>query len=129
MTGPASAFEDDNTGIEAGELLGLVLLRHECVFESELARILAEQWTLPYLDLAVIGVDETAVRRLPYEVGMRFAAVPVRDTDKGVQVAFADPSDQSALDAVREHLGPIEPAVAELKDIRNIWRTAAGEPR
>jgi hypothetical protein len=110
---------------ETGELVGLVLLRRGWVFESELARTLAEQWRIPYLDLAALGVDEQAVRLLPYDVGVRYAAVPVRHTDRGVQVAFADPSDQ-ALDAIRQYLGAIEPAVAELQDITTIWHRVAG---
>jgi MshEN domain len=106
------------------ELLGLVLLRHRWIFEDELARTLAQQWNLPYLNLRSVGVDAGAMRLLPAEVGMRTVSVPVRFTDGAVQVAFADPSDQHALEEVRSHLHSISVAVAELTDIRMLWQQA-----
>ena len=110
---------------ETGELVGRVLLRHRWVFEDELARALAEQWKLPYVRLASVGVDQQVMRLLPREVGARFAAVPVRFVDQSVQVAFADPSDPEALAAVRDHLPSIVLAVAEFSDIRMLWQSAA----
>jgi hypothetical protein len=106
------------------ELLGIVLLRHRWIFEDELARTLAQQWDLPYLNLRSVGVDAAAMRMLPAEVGMRTMSVPVRFTDGAVQVAFADPSDQRALDEVRSHLRTISVAIAELTDIMMLWQQA-----
>jgi hypothetical protein len=105
-----------------GELMGEVLLRHRWVFEDELARTLAEQWSLPYLNLASVGVDPSAMALLPSEVGRKAAAVPVRFVDGGIQVAFADPTDPEALDAVRTYMPSMQPAVAELTDIMTLWR-------
>lgn len=110
---------------ERGELVGRVLLRRGLVFEDELARALAEQWQLPYVRLSSVGVDRTVMGLLPREVGMRFAAVPVRFVDDGVVVAFADPSDPDALAAVREHLPSIKLSVAEFSDIRMLWQAVA----
>jgi hypothetical protein len=106
------------------ELLGLVLLRRRWIFEDELARTLAQQWNLPYLNLRSVGVDAGAMRLLPAEVGMRTMSVPVRFADGAVQVAFADPSDQGALEEVRSHLRSISVAVAELTDITMLWQQA-----
>ena len=61
----------------AGELLGRVLLRHQWIFEDELARTLAEQLGLPYVNLRHAGLDNALARMVPYEIGMRFAAIPV----------------------------------------------------
>ena len=106
------------------ELLGLVLLRKRWIFEDELARTLAQQWSIPYLNLRSVGVDIGAMRLLPAEVGMRTVSVPVRFVDGGIQVAFADPSDQGALEEVRSHLRTISVAVAELTDITMLWQQA-----
>ena len=113
---------------EQGELLGRLLLRYEWIFESELARTLAEQWGLPYLNLASIGVNRELMQLLPREVGARSAAVPVRRVDGATQVAFADPTDATALAAVREFFPEFIPAVAELSDIENAWRSLAPTP-
>jgi Type II secretion system (T2SS), protein E, N-terminal domain len=109
-----------------GELLGRVLLRRRFVFEPELARTLAEQWELPYLNLALLDVNPAVVRLLPPEVGTVFAAIPVRTTANGVQVAFADPSDVEAVQVVRTHVANIDPAVADLSDILAAWRRVTG---
>jgi hypothetical protein len=105
-----------------GERLGRVLLRRRFVFESELGRTLAEQWNLPYLNLAHLDVDYSVVHLLPSEIGTTFAVIPVRVSDTGVQVAFADPSDAEAVAAVRKHIANIDPAVADLTDILTTWR-------
>ena len=109
---------------ESGQLVGRVLLRRGWVFEDELARTLAEQWKLPYVRLSSVGVDQSVMRLLPRDVGVKFAAVPVRFADQSVLVAFADPSDPGALAAVREHLPAIKLAVAEFSDIRTLWRSS-----
>jgi hypothetical protein len=113
---------------QQGEMLGRLLLRYEWVFESELARTLAEQWGLPYLNLQSIGVNRDVVQLLPREIGARAAAIPVRPLDGATQVAFADPTDPAALAAVREHIPNVVPAVAELSDIEDAWRSAAPAP-
>jgi hypothetical protein len=110
---------------ECGELVGRVLLRRRWLFEDELARTLAEQWQLPYVRLASVGVDPQVMRLLPREIGARFAAVPVRFMEQSIQVAFADPSDPEALAAVREYLPSIKLAVAEFSDIRLLWQSIA----
>jgi Type II secretion system (T2SS), protein E, N-terminal domain len=108
---------------ETGQLVGRVLLRRGWVFEDELARALAEQWNLPYVRLSSVGVDQSVMRILPHEVGLRFAAVPVRFVEQSVLVAFADPSDPRALAAVREYVPAIKLAVAEFSDIRMLWQS------
>jgi hypothetical protein len=107
---------------ETGQLVGRVLLRRGWVFEDELARTLAEQWKLSYVRLSSVGVDQSVMRLLPRDVGVKFAALPVRFVGESVLVAFADPSDPGALAAVREHLPSIKLAVAEFSDIRMLWQ-------
>ena len=108
----------------SGERLGRVLVRHGWTYEQELARALSEQWALPFVNIALVGVDASALRLLPREVGLEAHAIPVRFIEGAVQVAFADPSDPSSLAAVREHITSIAPAVAEYSDIEMAWRTA-----
>jgi MshEN domain len=108
---------------QTGQLVGRVLLRRGWVFEDELARALAEQWKLPYVRLSSVGVNQSLMRLLPREVGLKFAAVPVRFTDENVLVAFADPSDPGALATIREYLPAIKLAVAEFSDIRMLWQS------
>jgi len=110
---------------ETNELLGVVLLRKQLIFEEELARTLSQQLSIPYISIMRCGVDQYVARLLPYDVGMRAAAIPVRDEGQNVQVAFADPTDPTALSAVRERIPRITVAVAELSDIKTALRSVA----
>jgi hypothetical protein len=111
-------------GKETGEVLGRVLVRHRAIFESELARVLAEQWSIPYVNVGSVGVDRKALTLLPRDIGMRYAALPVRFFGEELRVAFADPTDEEALAAVRHYIdAPIQPAIAELSEIDAVWRT------
>jgi len=105
-----------------GELLGLVLLRTSVIFEDELARTLSEQLNIPYVSIGSVGVDTGAAKVLPQDVGLQFAAIPVRFKGSAVQVAFADPTDATAIDGVRAYVPQMRLAVAELSAIRTAWR-------
>ena len=109
------------------QLLGVVLLRKQLIFEDELARTLSQQLSIPYIRIMSLGVNQYIARLLPYEVGMKAAAIPVRGEADVVQVAFADPTDPDALAAVREHLPKISVAVAELSDIKAALRSVVGK--
>ena len=108
----------------SGDVVGRVLIRQGAVYESELARVLAEQWAIPYVNLALIGVDRSCLALMSQELGRRCAAVPVRFFGAELRVAFADPSDPDLVAEVQSHLAaPIQPAIAELSDIDAIWRS------
>jgi len=108
------------------EMLGVVLVRSRMIFEDELARTLSEQLDIPYVSVGRIGVDRAIARMIPAEVGARAAAIPVRPSGDAVLVAFADPTDPGALDAVRTHLPRIDVAVGEISDIRLAWQQVGG---
>ena len=109
----------------SNDLVGRVLLRNQWIFEDELARVLSEQLDIPYLSIMRIGVNVEVVQLLPADVGMDVAAIPVRRRGDAIHVAFADPTDQRALESVQEHLPMIDVAVAELSDIMAAWRQVA----
>jgi hypothetical protein len=106
-----------------GDLLGRVMIRRGFIFEDELARTLAAQLDLPYVNIRVAGFERGAAQLLPSGDGMRAAAIPVGVFGGQIRVAFADPSDESAKELVRRHVGEFNPAVAALSDIEFAWRT------
>jgi hypothetical protein len=110
------------------DLLGVVLLREQLVWEDELARTLSEQLSIPYISVRTLGVNTYVAQMLPAAVGEAAAAIPVREIGNKVQVAFADPTDPQALDAVDRYLPNISVAVAELSDIRFAWRGVKDAP-
>jgi Type II secretion system (T2SS), protein E, N-terminal domain len=108
-----------------GVLLGRVLLQHQWLFEDELARTLATQLGLPYINIRVTGVDRSIAKMMPAETGVRVGAIPIGFYGGRVRVAFADPCDDQAQDAVKRHVSNADVVIAELSDIESAWRTVA----
>jgi hypothetical protein len=110
----------------SGKRLGEVLLDRQWLFEDELARTLAGQLGLPYVNLRSTGVDLGAARTIPAQTGIRFAVIPIGVRAGVVRVAFADPTDDEAREAVAVHLSTVEAVIAELSEIRSAWRRIGG---
>jgi Type II secretion system (T2SS), protein E, N-terminal domain len=106
-----------------GRRIGEVLADRGWVFENELARALAEQNGLTYVDIAATSVDPAAAELLPRDFAEHFVAVPVRVLSSGaVLVAVADPG-AADIEVLRIAIGrDVEVVVGDLSAIRNAWR-------
>lgn len=93
-------FESSQTG----ERLGEIVVRLGLLSEEEVARALAEQWSLSYVDRASIWFDADALARLSREDAQRLEALPTRVQDGRVVVAVAEPTEQR-LEALRAVIG------------------------
>jgi hypothetical protein len=91
-------------GGQTGERLGEVVVRQGLASEEDIARLLAEQWDLSYVDRASIWFDANALARLSREDAQRLEAMPTRVQDGRVVVAVAEPTEQR-LAALREVIG------------------------
>jgi type IV pilus assembly protein PilB len=116
----AGLAEVKRTGMRLGE----VLLSRGWLFEGDLARALAMQFELEYVDLVTQKFDQHVARMLPLEVARRTFAVPVRWVgENGILVAVADPGDVdvAALEQILQHRVTI--AVGERTAIQSAWRS------
>lgn len=94
--------EKDVTGRRVGE----IVVARGWVQAGTVARLLAEQHGLEYLDLRTAQVDPDAATILPEKYARRYEAVPVRFLGDGlVLVAVADPTNVLASDDLRLALG------------------------
>lgn len=92
-------------GDETGERLGEVVVRLGWVSEENLAKVLAEQWQLRYLDRSRISFDANALSRISREEAVRLEALPMRfEGDGAMLVALAEPTEARLL-ALRSLLG------------------------
>jgi hypothetical protein len=91
-------------GRETGERLGEVVVRRGWASEDTVAKVLAEQWSLNYVDRASIWFDADALARLSREHAQRLEALPTRVEDGRVVVAVAEPTEQR-LAALRSVIG------------------------
>jgi type IV pilus assembly protein PilB len=109
----------------AGGLLGETLVRLRYIFEDELARVLAEQFGVPFVNLDTIPVDAQAARVLPRQLGESLPALPVRFTPEGgLVIAVADPTDEQLIPALQTAIRcPIVLSIATASSIRFAWKT------
>jgi hypothetical protein len=92
-------------GSDTGERLGEVVVRMGWASEDDLAKTLAEQWHLRYVERSAISFDGDALSRMSREEATRLEALPMQVSANGVIiVALAEPTDARLL-ALRSLLG------------------------
>jgi type IV pilus assembly protein PilB len=120
------AFEEQRL---TGRRLGEIAVSHGWVTGADLAKALADQFGLEYVDLSSTEPDRDAASLLQKELAFRYQAVPVRFLgDDLLLVAIADPTDVTSADNLRLALGyNVRLAVSEPEDlertIKKLYRT------
>jgi type IV pilus assembly protein PilB len=108
---------------QTGELLGEALVRLRICFEDDIARVLAEQANVEFVDIGVTSVDYRAVELLPRDQAEELRAIPLRlHPDGTVSVAVADPTDETLLPKLKLALGA--PKVRLLVTMQSALRAA-----
>ena len=102
--------EQEESGLRLGELL----IERGLVTRAAVARALAEQHSLEFVDLGVTPIDPEAIALLPSSLARRYGAVPIRFLEDGaLLVAVSDPTNVVHADDLRLALGvPIRVGVA-----------------
>jgi type IV pilus assembly protein PilB len=86
--------------------LGEILVEWGWVPSVAIARALAEQYGIPFLDLSTTEVEDETARLLPEDVARRLQALPIkRLPDDLLLVGLADPTDVLAAEELRSALG------------------------
>ncbi len=116
----AALSEQERTG----ERLGAVLVRLELVSERQVARTLAQQLGLAYVNLAAHPPDPAALVLIPRELASKRVSIAVRFEDDTLVVATADPLFLESREDVETTVGsPVRPAVATRTDILRAIQT------
>lgn len=117
--------------VRVGRRLGEILVGWGWVSGRTIARALARQYEIDFLDLAESELEEEAVALLPEELACRYRAVPVRFlADRLLLVASADPTDVSARNGLRSALGSrIRLAVVDEADLERLLTRAYRDAR
>jgi co-chaperonin GroES (HSP10) len=84
----------DGTRIRLGELL----VAEGLVSEEDLAKSLAEQRDLRYVDLMGFRIDAKFIETIPLDLMERYRFVPMEDSGELLVVAMADPNNLPAID-------------------------------
>lgn len=116
------------TARAARRRLGEVLIEQELVNERDLARLVAEQEDLEFVDLGKHDLDQRAVDLVSERTARRYRAIPFGFEGPGVVVAVADPTDDEVLDAiVTEVPGGVRFVVATQGEIEAALTEAFGD--
>jgi hypothetical protein len=82
--------------------LGEILVEWGWVPSVAIARALAQQYDIPFLDLSTTEVEDDAALLLPEDVARRLQALPVKRLDDNLLlVGLADPTDVLAAEELR----------------------------
>ncbi len=73
------------------------LVANGSVAEDQVAEALAKTLRLPFLDLAVVALDQSVTRLLREELATRYQVVPLRVQGQTLTVAMVNPLDRGAL--------------------------------
>ena len=85
-------------GMDSGERLGEVVLRRGWLDEAGLARVLADQWDLRFLEDASVAIDPAAFRLIATEDARRVGAVAIGFDNGRPLVALSEPSAERFAD-------------------------------
>jgi len=101
--------------------VGEVLLRKGWIYEQELARALAHQYGLEYVDLETAYLNPRDAALLDPEVGQRCRAVPICMAGDELVVAVADPAPE-VVGELRARLPyPLRLVLAEPTLVQHAW--------
>jgi type IV pilus assembly protein PilB len=120
------AFEEQRL---TGRRLGEIAVGHGWVTGADLARALADQFGVEYVDLSEVEPDRDAATLLQKELAFRYQALPIRFLANDLLlVAVADPTDVGRADDLRLALGHnVRLAVSDPADleqtIKKLYRT------
>jgi type IV pilus assembly protein PilB len=78
--------------VSGSRRLGEILVDRGAVSPSDIARLVAEQYELTFVDLDASDVDLEVASQLPEEVATRYSAIPVAMRDGEVLLALGDPT-------------------------------------
>ncbi len=98
--------------------LSAVLVEQGVADETTIARSVAENMGLAFVDLGAIDIDAAATTMLPIEMARRHSCLPIKMQDDELVVAMSDPANIFAIDDLRIVTGfDIRPVVAAESDL------------
>ncbi len=111
-----------------GRPTGMVLVESGVLRHDQLARVVAERFGLPYVDLSSYDVDMSAVSLLSGEVARRYQALPVGFLDDDtLLLAMADPTNVLTIDDIAMMTGRrVRAAAASVEDLTLLLNRISG---
>lgn len=111
-----------------GRRLGTLMVETGLVTEVQVTQIISQQLSVPWVSLYHIDFSRQLLDLVPRKVAEQYGLVPifvrkVRGLGNTLYIAMDDPSDEAAIEAVRQYSGlPVRCMIAPPSDIRGAIR-------
>jgi type IV pilus assembly protein PilB len=106
-----------------GGKLGSILVELEFVREEELARVIAENMRIPYVNLFEPELPAASIALMKADVAKKYGVMPVRKEGNSIVIAMSDPLDIEIIDDLRFSTGfVVKPALALESEIKDAIR-------
>ncbi len=89
---------------ESGKRFGETGIAQGLLSDAVVAQALAQQFGLEYADLDSVIVDPALNESLPAELPLRYNFIPLQQTEEGLVIAIADPTNVADLDDLEMQL-------------------------
>ena len=100
--------------------LGEALIELGYLSEDDLAKVLADQLSIPYIDFKTCEIAEDALGQMPLELIKSNTVIPVKFDNNILTVCVVDPLDSHLKNFLEEYMSiPINIAIAGKTAIRN----------
>lgn len=110
-----------NVQKEKGGKLGDLLVQLGYVSEIDLAKALAKQLSIPFVDLREYPLNQSIVKKLPEKIARRYSVIPLDAVEGGYLVGMVDPADLIAHDTIAKHMNAkIERAIILQNDLTTV---------
>lgn len=117
----------DSVAAEGDERLGQRLLEENRVTPEQLAEALAEQLSLPYVDLDTHTIPSELFNLIPATYAYRLGVVPCHRDGESLQVAISDPFDLSLPDKLERLSGrPVQLLLSSARAIAATLKRSEG---
>src|ERR1700747_1842036 len=96
-----------------GGRLGTCLVKMGIVSDEDITAVLSRQYGVPSINLKFYEVDPSVIKLVPQETAIRYQIVPLSRVGSTLTIAMTDPTNVSAMDAIKFMTGfNVEPVVA-----------------
>ncbi len=107
--------------IRNGEYDPSIIKAYNYIKEADVLKQLAKELQIQFIDLDSIDMDYHLTERVPLAQLKRYLAIPISENDLSVTIAFNDPLNMEAQEAMQRLFlrKPIKPAIAVRKQIES----------
>jgi type IV pilus assembly protein PilB len=96
-----------------------VLVAEHGISAKAFAKLLADEFGMPMVDMANVRASSELMALLPRNLALRYTAFPVSRDAHGIKIAISDPLDVDAIDSLTHFLKlNVEPVVAPAAEIK-----------